>query len=460
METITFGELIEGTGGIWQGEENRKEGKVQGISIDTRTIRRGDVFFALKGPRFDGHQFVSEALKKGAQGVVLQRGSSPEVPLEKLIFVENSLKAFGDFAIYYRRRFSLPIIAISGSNGKTTTKEMTAAVLSKQFELLKSEKSYNNLIGIPLTLFGLLKTHEAMVMEFGINQPGEMERLCQIAPPSVGVITQISETHLEFLNSLEGVLEQKSKLISNLDPDDHAVLNNDDPSSKELRKKTRANVITFSINGDGDLKAGGIRSEGGVTRFQVNGEYPFQISLLGEFNVKNALAALAVGRIFQIQFDQASDALRSFSTPPMRMEVLSMGGITLIDDSYNANPASMREAFKVLSEIKGRRKIAIIGDMLELGERGPECHLKVGEAAANLGINLLITSGPLSRKTVDGARSSGLKEAYFFEEMDKFLDFLNTTISEFREGDVILVKGSRGMKMENAVDKIKSQFKT
>ncbi|MCH7760658.1 UDP-N-acetylmuramoyl-tripeptide--D-alanyl-D-alanine ligase, partial [candidate division TA06 bacterium] len=247
---------------------------------------------------------------------------------------------------------------------------------------------------------------------------------------------------------------------------DTAVLNGDDPSTQELKKRTRAKVITFSLQGDGDLQASEIQYEEGMTKFLVNKRVPFEISLLGEFNVKNALAALAVGRIFQIHLEEARETLRSFRTCTLRMEVTSRGGITLLNDSYNANPTSMLEALKVLSQYSGkggrgglRRRIAILGDMLELGERGPEWHRKVGEAAAQLGINLLLTFGPLSSNILEGARSCGMKEAYWFEKKRGLLDFLKSASDGFKKGDVVLVKGSRGMKMEEVVERIKKQCK-
>lgn len=490
MEAITLEDVVEGTRGVVKRKGSRGKVNVRGISVDSRTIREGEVFFALQGLHFDGHHYAQEALKKGASAVVVRSDFPLEPSAKKVIFVENPLRAFGDLARYYRQRFHLPIIAITGSNGKTTTKEMTSAVLSTQYNLLKSEKSYNNFIGIPLTLFHLSPVHEVVVLEFGINKPGEMERLCEIAPPSLGVITQISETHLQFLSSLEGVREEKSKVLSKLKSGDHAILNGDDPSTPELRKRTQARVMTFSIQENGgslpgsargisrgefrtggrtegksqlpdqereDLQASEVHYEGGMTKFLVNQRFPFEIPLLGEFNVRNALAALAVGKVFHIGYDRAREPLRSFRSSPLRMEVSSLGDFILLNDSYNANPASMEEALRVLAKISGKRKIAILGDMLELGARGPECHWKVGEAAAQLGLDLLLASGPLSQDLIQGARRRGMKEVYSFNEKKDLLDFLKSSLGEFRKGDVVLVKGSRGMKMEEVVEKIKSE---
>lgn len=456
MEGMTLGEVVLGTGGDWVGEERLKEEIIRGISVDSRTVGHGEVFFALKGPHFDGHHFALEALEKGAMAVVIRRDFPQRVREGRAILVLDPLKSFGDLARSYYENFSPPIVAITGSNGKTTTKEMTARILSTRYEVLKSEKSFNNFVGVPLTLSHLRKAHNAVVLEFGTSERGEMKRLCEIAPPRVGVITQIAETHLEFLGSIEGVREEKAVLLQHLNLLDHAVLNGDDPSTSYLKQKTRAKVVTFSIQGKGDLNADEIRVEGGLTRFRVNGKYPFEIFLLGKFNVMNALAALAVGRILEVHFEEAREVLRTFPPTPMRMEVTPLGDLTLLNDTYNSNPASVREALQVLAQVPGNRKIAILGDMLELGERGPECHWKVGEAAAKMGINLLVAFGPLSKNMMDGANSGGLKDTYFFLEKTKLMGFLK---GFFNKGDVVLVKGSRGMRMEEVVEEIKSQFK-
>jgi len=453
MEPIKIEEILKAVNGsITQLPITNYQLPVKEVSIDSRTIKPDEIFVALKGNKYDGHSFVGEALQKGAVAAIVQN----KLPITNyqlpIITVKDTLRALGDLAAWYRGLFSLPVIGITGSNGKTTTKELTAKCLSTKYHVLKSEGSFNSLTGVPLTLFNLSKKEEVCVLEIGANQPGEIERLSQIAKPNIGVITNIAPTHLENFKTIKGVLEEKLKL---LEVTEISILNADDPLlSNVMTKKT----FKFGVD-NGDLKAEIIESANG-TKFKVNGVL-FELPLFGKYQVYNVLAAISVGIHFNIELRELSEALKKVAPAPHREEIIEVkmnrqgasSTIKIIDSTYNANPVSMKLALEGLKRYNGR-KVAILGDMLELGENANQFHHAIGETVKEFGVQVVIGVGKLAKKYVNG---SGSGERFHFDSVDLLLKRLRNII---KPGDVILVKGSRAMRMEKIVESLKLTTKT
>ncbi len=453
-------EVLETTGGrLLSGTLDRR---ITGVSTDTRTLKRGDLFVALQGERFDGHTYVGEAVKKGACGLIVKRG----VKFLKncaVIRVKDTLKALGDLAASWRHRFGIPVIAVTGSNGKTTTKEMIAALLSQKFHLLKTEGNLNNRIGLPLMLFRLSARHEVAVLEMGMNLPGEISRLAEIASPTVGVITNIGPAHLAGLKSVAGVARAKGELLDRLPRLGVAVLPYDSPFFRTLKRRSVSDLVSFGWKRKATVRAEKIQPKGlkGV-RFWVrmHGELlSFYMKLLGRHNVTNALVALAVADRFGLSVRQMQRGLLSVVPPQSRMEIFSCGDSVVINDTYNANPESMTQALQFLGEIfssflkrKRPRRVAILGDMLELGRQSVTAHRQIGRKAAQAA-DLLIAVGryaPAVRQGASGAKLAG--KIFTFPQVEKLLPQLSHLL---KKDDRILVKGSRGMKMERVIEAIR-----
>lgn len=447
-------EVVKATGGrLISGSP---KSAVRGVSTDSRTVRRGGLFFALKGANFDGHDYIDTAFRRGAGGVVVSRlvkGCLPGAG-HPVIRVSDTLRALGDLASFWRRRFSIPVIAVTGSNGKTTTKEMIAALLEERYRLLKTEGNFNNLIGLPLTLFRLNERHEMAVLEMGMNAPGEIRRLTGIALPQVGVVTNVGQAHLEGLKTIRGVARAKGELLEGLPRSGVAFLNSGDPSTPFLKKLSRADVRTFGQK---------VRYESlGLAgqRFTVKlrrRSYPFFLKLLGEGNVSNALAAIAVADYFRVPSGRIQRALRHLKPKSGRMEPLSFRSWTVLNDAYNANPDSMHQALQVLRELgrgSGRRLVAILGEMLELGVLASSRHREIGEKAIRSGVDLLIGIGPHAADLRRGAlQAGGPKDRIVI--FRKGLRSFGPIRSLLKKGDLILVKGSHGMKMERLVENLR-----
>lgn len=453
-------EVLRATGGrLLQGEE---EVFFQGISTDSRTVRVGELFIALKGPRFDGHHFALEALEKKAGGVVIEEDKAGDIRWngyrpKVVIAVKDTLQALGDIAHDRRRRYRTPVVALTGSNGKTTTKEMISACLETTFAVLKTEKNLNNLIGLPLTLLNLTEKERVVVLEMGMNVPGEIRRLTEIAEPDVGLITNIQKAHIEGMGSLERVKEEKGELFRRMRQDGTILVNQNDPYVSDLASQFLGQKITFGVEKSADVTAEEVRlrgPEGTSFKLILEGkEIGITLPLLGRHFVSNALAAIAVASLFGIALEKAKEALERFQPFRMRMEVIHLeGGKTLINDAYNANPRSMELALETLAEIKGKgRAIAVLGDMLELGDFSEEAHQQLGEKIRELSIDLLLTLGEKGPLVVESAIRHGFepKRTNVAETHSEVISILKGTI---REGDWILVKGSRGMAMEKIVE--------
>ena len=458
--TFSIEEVLNATGGkLLQGERN---GLVQGISTDSRTIGEGELYFALKGQRFDGHHYALEALGKRAAGVVVEEGQARDIrwnghQSKAVILVKDTLQALGDLARERRRRYRTPVVALTGSNGKTTSKEMVAACLETTFPVLKNRGNWNNLIGLPLTLLRLTEKERVVVLEMGMNVPGEIRRLTEIAEPDVGLITNIQKVHLEGLGSLERIKEEKGELFRKMKKDGTIVVNRDDARVADLARTFPGQKITFGIEEPSDVMAGDIALRGARgTSFNLvfeGEETEIVLPLLGRHFVPDALAAIAISALFGIGLGTVKEVLERFRPAPMRMEVVSLGaGKTLINDAYNANPGSMEKALETLAEMKGGgRAIAVLGDMLELGSFAEEAHLQLGRKVGELSMDFLLALGEWAPVVVESAIRHGMERerTRVLESHGEALSFLRRVM---QEGDWVLIKGSRRMAMETIAE--------
>jgi UDP-N-acetylmuramoyl-tripeptide--D-alanyl-D-alanine ligase len=447
---FTLHELLKAT----QGKlvRGNLRAKVKGISINSRTIKPAEAFLAIKGENFDGHDFIAEAIKKGSGCIIsLPQKAKTAYRGIPLIEVRDTIKALGNIARFKRQKFNIPVIAITGSNGKTTAKEMVAQVLSRRFKVLKNEGTKNNQIGLPLTLLNLNRNHDIAVLEIGTNHFGEVKYLSKICQPNIGIITNIGPAHLEYFSSPEGVFKEKYALIENLKKPSLAILNADDPLlRKEVVKKTKKPVVLgFGIKNQSDFSASGIRVKPGKLEFLVKQKYKFTLKTIGEHNIYNALIAIAVGCNFGLGYKEISAELKDFHFPAGRLSISKLNQATFIDDTYNSNPVSLRRALDTLGHFKARgRKILVMGDMLELGKKGEFFHYQAGKDIAEV-CDVLITVGEFSKLAAEAAGASGfaLKNIFTCATSAEAGDILLNEISP-RKDDIILVKGSRLMKME------------
>lgn len=457
-------ELVEATAG--RLVYGRRDKSVRGISIDSRTFRPPDAFIAIKGTNFDGHDFIPEVIKKGATCIISEKKGIKSCPrhaardTRRITFIEvkDTTKALGDIARFRRSQFDIPVIAITGSSGKTTTKEMIAQTLSGSLNVLKNEGTKNNHIGVPLTLLGLTARHEAVVLELGTNHFGEIAYLTRICQPTIGVITNIGPSHLEFFKSLEGVFREKFSLIKNLKNPGIAVLNADCLSfSKELARVTKNRCqLDFGIKNNADFFASSLKAVLGGWQFLVNKKYKLTLRTLGYYNIYNALAAVAVGRLLGVQHKDLARALERFDFPAGRLKCIALDNVTFIDDTYNSNPLSLEQALNALARCKVKgRKIFVMGDMLELGDKGEKLHAKVGPQVARI-CDALITVGRLSKTSAERARTCGLDYRNIFTcgTSQEAREVLYKRIAP-QKNDIVLVKGSRCMKMEEVLNPLR-----
>ncbi len=453
MESVKLAEMLEALD-VRTGRGS--DVLVGGISIDSRTIRAGELFVAIRGPRFDGHDYVAEAFERGASAAVVERDARVGGVGGELVRVPDTVRALQDLAGWYRTRFDLPVVAVTGTNGKTTTKDMIAAVLSTRMTAMRTEGNLNNHIGVPLTLFRLSREHEVAVVEMGMSHMGEIARLAEIARPTVGVITNVSEAHLETLRDLDAVAEAKGELLEALPKEGVAVLNADDPRVMEQATRSKARVVTFGVSSPADTRAVWVDDSNGVS-FEIEGGATVALPTPGGHNVLNALAAVAVGRVFGVDHAAAAAGLAAFEPSPMRMSRVTVGRWTVINDAYNANPGSLAAALRTLAALgRGRKKLAALGDMLELGERGPGAHREAGVLAAELGIDRLFLYGREVRALRDGAVEAGMspERVHVFEDKRVLVRALGELLEE---DAILLVKGSRAMRMEEVVELLRRE---
>jgi UDP-N-acetylmuramoyl-tripeptide--D-alanyl-D-alanine ligase len=434
--------------------------EIKGVSIDSRTIREGELFVAIKGDRFDGHDFVPEVIKRGAWGALIERTVLEDKfsvlgGLKNILPVEDTLTALQEMAYSHRRTFAVPVVGITGSNGKTTTKEMLAGILQQLGPVLKNEGNLNNHIGVPLTLLRLNAGHKAAVVEMGMSAPGEIDTLARFIGPDVGVITNIGPAHLEFLKSMDLVAQAKGELFNHLKSDGTAVLNADDRFFDTLKKRFGGPVLSFGIEEKADVRATDIRQEQNFTDFTIRSDgstVNVRLRAVGKHNVYNALAAAAAALAVGMSIDAVKYGLDDFMPAALRSELRQVQGRTMLVDCYNANPASMDAALATLGSLRsGGRAIAVLGDMLELGQVSVEAHRAIGATVARLGVDLVITLGPLAKHVGEGAIDAGMPKDRVLEAGSQIeAAVLLKKLS--RPGDAVLIKGSRGMKMEKILE--------
>ena len=422
------------------------------VHTDSRSAQAGDLFVALPGERFDGHDFLDEVAKKGVVAVVIEQTRKPvALPECAVIVVDNTRAALGQLAAAYRQEFTLPVIAVGGSNGKTTTKELIAAVLRQKLVTLWSEASFNNDIGVPMTLLRLDKTHEAAVLEVGTNHPGELAPLVKLVQPRHGVITNIGREHLEFFGDVAGVAREEGFLAELLPADGKLFVHGDNDWTAELAQRTRATVVRVGLADNNDWRVRSLRPDMKGATFRVeapaaelNGEY--RVNLLGRHQVVNALFALAVGAELGLNRVAMQRGLAECEPAKMRLQLWEAGGVRVLDDSYNANADSMLAALQVLLELpcKGRR-VAVLGDMAELGAHSERAHAEVGRRAAESGVGQLFAVGRLAGVMAQAAREAGLKRVIELADADAAAAALKTFL---KAGDLVLLKASRSVRLE------------
>jgi UDP-N-acetylmuramoyl-tripeptide--D-alanyl-D-alanine ligase len=455
-------DILTATGGSFIGGDPQQ--RFGGISIDSRTITAAEAFAAIRGEVHDGHAFVENVIRRGVRGLILQRGRVGD--LQALwpprggiaaVAVADTTRALGDLGAYHRRRSPAAVIAITGSNGKTSTRRMTAAIASRRFTVLEPVRNLNNQIGVPLTLLQLEPRHQWAVLELGTNRPGEIARLSEICTPDIGVITNIGPAHLEGLGSLEGVLREKSALLAGLKPGGRAVLNADDPRLRPLAQESGTDALLFGLAAEAEVRADHIReTERGIAfdLLLAGRRTPVRLQAFGRFMVHNALAAAAVGHALGLSPADIGQGLGDFAPVSGRMRVIPLaGGIQLIDDSYNANPASMAGAIAALNRLRGSaRGLLVLGDMRELGPAAGALHQEVGRLAAASGVSKLWGCGDFAAELAAGARRGGLASADIVT--GSRADVQTALLQELKPGDWVLVKGSRAMGMETLVQAV------
>ncbi len=432
--------------------------RITGISIDSRTAKRGSAFIAIKGARYDGHEYIRAAIRKGAKAVIVSKrvACSDDIVV---IRVKDTTRALGQIAAEHRKKFNIPIIAITGSTGKTTTKDMIAAVAGCRFKVLKNKGTENNQYGVPLTLLKLNASHEMAVLECGTNQPGDIRWLGKIVRPTIAVFTNIGESHLERLKSRGGVFREKVQLISHMDPRGLIIYNGNDPYLKDIKKKHgKQKLIRYGSGGKNDYQAGHVmvRSNHWL-QFKVSGHI-FTINSPAMHNIDNALAAISCGLACKIRYNDTIAALGRFKFRGARQEIKKIGQFWLIDDTYNANPISLKSAVGTLTALRVRgKRIVVCADMLELGARTKALHQSAGRMIAQSSANVVLTTGRYARYITQHInRSDSLIKAIHCTDLKGLQRELKKLCNP---GDAILVKGSRGMHMEKVITFLTKHFK-
>ncbi len=450
---FTVDQVREALGDGLIGERSGDASGFSAVSNDSRVLESGELFVALKTELRDGHDFIDDAMAHGAVGVIVE-SDDVLLPDQTWAFrVSDTRRAIGDLASYWRRQFAVKTVAIAGNVGKTTTKELTSAVLSAHHTVLKSAANFNDEVGLAMSLFQLNETHDRAVVEVGMFELGEIRRLCEIAAPEISVVLNVGPTHLERLGSIEAIAEAKSEAVQALPSTGTAILNADDPYVAAMEAKTPARVLTFGVEQHAAIRATDLRGRGlaGVdfTLSCLGRELKAHSPLPGTRLVSNALAAVAAAFADGLSIEEANAALAAAEVPLRTQIKVSSGGGTILDDAYNANPASMFAALELLSEMTGRR-LALLGDMLELGSAEAESHRAVGEAAARV-CDLLFSVGPRGELIAAAARAVGGIDVTHFDTKEEAVSALRTVIGP---GDILLVKASHGLALESVVEEL------
>ena len=451
MSPFTVRDVVRATQGALIGGDLGVP--VTAVSIDSRTLGVGEAFFAIGGHTLDGHQFIAEAAARGASCLVVHH-LPDELPLGvPVVLVDDTTRALGRLSAFHRSRFQLPLVAVTGSNGKTTVKEMIATLLGTRWSVLKSAGSFNNQWGLPLTLLQLSPAHQAVVVELGTNQPGEIASLARICRPTVGVVTTVAAAHTEFLKTLDGVGEEKAALVRAIPREGSVVLNWDDRRVSEMAALAGGRVIRVGSGSGAQLRAAGVAERIGELHFTLEIEgrrSPVRLAFSGRHNVTNALLAAGAALALNFPLPEIVAGLEAARPVKGRLIWRRAGSVRILDDTYNANPASMRAALDALAVARGRGRLLVaLGDMLELGELAREAHREIGRLVAALGVAEFVGMGPRMKNAVEAAREAGLDESYHVEA---FEDAVALLLKRLAPNDALLVKGSRGMRMERVVD--------
>lgn len=448
---ITVKDIINVTKGkLVYGDENQV---CENFARNTKEINQGDIYVGFKGEKYDGGKFYEEAINAGAAGCIINKIEGLEIkrtPNKFVIQVEDTIKAIGQIAKLKRKKYDIPVIAVTGSVGKTSTKDIIYSVVSQKYHTLKTQANLNNHIGMPLTILGL-KDHEALVVEMGMNHFGELSYLTNIAKPTIAVITNVGTAHIGNLGSRENILKAKLEILEGLPKEGgYVVINNDnDLLHKWQSENKKYNVITYGINNTSTYMAKDVNYSEEGSNYKLNGESKVEVPVRGEAFVYNSLAAISIGKILDIPMEKIAKGIKEFELTKMRLDIQkSEYGYTIINDCYNANYDSMKAALDCLSKIQGERRIAVLGDMGELGEYSKELHEKVGKVVAEDKVDILITVGTEAKQIAETAKQNGVEKTYSFDDLKDAIDKLKKILAV---NDVVLVKASHYMNFEEIV---------
>ena len=452
MHKLSLSEVVQVTGADCNSDA---EIFFDSVTTDSRKVTAGALFVGLKGENFNGESFACDAFNKGAIAVLVSRNAK-RLPNSIVLKVDDTLDAYRKIAGAWRNRFDIPIVAVTGSNGKTTTKDLTAAALSGLGHVQKTSGNFNNEVGVPMTLLELDDKHNAAVVEIGMRGLGQIESLAQVVRPTIGIVTNVSEAHIEILGTLDNIAKAKAELVEAIPAGGTVILNADNQYTAAMKNfaGTGVNVVTYGLDSDADITAHDVLIGSVSTEFTLvyRGEkHDFEIPMLGRHNVSNALAAVAAGLTLGLDIDEIQRGVSSLTTTKMRFEVIRRDGLTIVNDAYNASPASMRVAIKTAAEVYSGRLIAVLGDMLELGDIAESVHREIGAELVENKFDTLITLGELGKFIAAGARDAGLKNVYTFDTHE---DAAKKILEIVRDGDTILFKASHVMHMDKIIELI------
>ncbi len=457
MEPIRFSEILRATGGEPAGPVDG-DPVIEAVTTDSRNVPARSLFVPIRGPNFDGHAFMEQAFLRGASFTLVSSDTDASRIPANAIVVRDTVKALGDLARWHRSRFDVPVVGITGSCGKTTVKEMTRAVLGE--DVVASHASYNNAIGVPLTLLRMDRSTRACIVEIGTNAPGEIAYLTNIARPTVGILTNVEEAHLEGLGTVRGVMREKAAMLEALPERGAAIVNADNYYCREIMEDLDSHVVSFGTWEDADVYGVEPRATDRGIEFLLYGRMPVEVPILGEHNIANALAAVAAGLWLGREPFAIAEALAGFCPPAMRMSRELVGGVTLINDAYNANPRSMDAAIRELARgDTGGRRVAVLGEMLELGDQAVKHHRSLGRKVANEGIDLLWAIGPSAAGVVEEAMRLGMR-AEHVRWHETIHDALSDPAFDPAPGDAWLFKGSRSMTLERLAEQVRERAAT
>src|SRR5881296_572210 len=451
MNPVSILQMVDLSGAkLEQGDGKRT---VERISTDSRTIKKGELFVALRGENFDGHKFVGATAKGGSAGAIVDLKWKGKVPKKfAIIRAHDSLLAYQKLAANYRKSLPIKVLAITGSNGKTSTKDFGASVLGRRFRVTKTQGNFNNHVGLPRTILEATSRDEVAVWEIGMNHPGEVAALAKVAAPDVGIITNVGVAHIEFMGSREKIAEEKGALAQAVGAHGTVILNADDPFTRSIATRARGKVILAGTTA-GNIRAGEISQSGTGTDFTIlEGAHRCraQLPVPGLHMVQNALLAVAAGRAFGLSLEECAAGLVAAPLTKARLQIKDLGGVQFLDDSYNANPDSMKAALRTLVELDADgKRIAVLGEMHELGDESERGHREVGETSAALKIDQLIAIGDAATAIAEGARHAGLQKTTVVNSTSEAAELLNEIAAP---GDLILIKGSRASRTEEVIE--------